>query len=102
LEFSTFDRKNFGILKFRAENFSVREISIQKNLGKKNFRVSVPGVIGRTGFCRGPCATSVMWENLSVFPDFAVIVRKIFEIFNFRAGKNMGIWGKRGSGCNRG
>jgi hypothetical protein len=49
LGFSTFDRKNFRILKFRAENFSVRELSIRKILGGKNFSASVPGAIGRAG-----------------------------------------------------
>jgi hypothetical protein len=91
LEFSTFDRKIFRILKFRAENFSAREISNQKNLSGKNFSASVPGAIGRTGFCRGPCATSGMWEKPGVFPDFAMIVRKFLGRKNVRAGKDPGI-----------
>jgi len=96
LEFFTFNPKFFRILKFRAENFSARELSSRKNLGKKNFSASVPGAIGRTGFCRGPCATSEKCGQQGVFPDFYAIGRKIFGIFNVRAGKNPGIGGKMG------
>jgi len=94
LEFSTFNPKFFLFFKFRAENFSAREISIRKNPGGRNFSASEPNMIGRTGFCRGPCATSEECGNSGVFPDFDAIGRKIFGIFNFRAGKNPGIGGK--------
>jgi hypothetical protein len=101
LEFSTFNPKFFRILKFRAENFSAREISIQKNLGRKNFRASVPGAIGRAGVCRGPYATSERCEQQGVFPDFAMIVRKILGRKNFRAGKKPENWGKMGDWLGR-
>jgi hypothetical protein len=81
LEFSTFNPKIFRIFNFRAENFSARGLSIQKNLGGRNFSASVPGAIGRAGIFYSADAPSVRWENLGVFPDFAAIVRKIWENF---------------------
>jgi hypothetical protein len=85
LDFSTFDRKIFRFLKFRAEKFWAREISIRKNLGKKNFSASVPGAIGRKGFCRGSCSPSVGGGVMGVFPGFGTIVRKILGRTNFCA-----------------
>jgi hypothetical protein len=53
--FGVFNWKVFRFLKFRAENFSARELSIQKNPGGRNFIASVPGSIGRAGISVGSC-----------------------------------------------
>ena len=87
LQFSTFNPKFFRIFKFQTENFSARELSVRKILRSKHFSASEPGPIGRTGFCRGPCAPSAMWVKPGVFPDFAAIVRNILGRTNFRAKK---------------
>jgi hypothetical protein len=83
LEFFTFNTKFFRILKFRAEFFSARELSSRKNLGEKNFGASVPGAIGRAGFCRSPYPQSEKFGQQGVFPDFAAIVRKFLEFSTF-------------------
>jgi hypothetical protein len=80
LEFSTFDRKIFRILKFRAEIFSAREISGQKNSGGKNFSASVPGAIGRAGFCTGSCVPSVECGMRGCFFNFQPENFWIFQI----------------------
>jgi hypothetical protein len=59
LDFSTLNPKIFRFLKFRAENFSAREISIQKILGGKNFSANMPGAIGCEGMYADPHAPSV-------------------------------------------
>jgi hypothetical protein len=59
LDFSTFNRKIFRFFNFRAEIFSARKISIQKNPGGRDFSASVPGAIGRAEFCRGSRAPSL-------------------------------------------
>jgi hypothetical protein len=102
LKFSTFDRKNFRILKFRAEIFPAQELSIRKILCGKNFSASVPGSIGRAGFCREPYASSVECGKTGVFSAFVAIVRNFLGRTNFRAKKNPGNGENWGTGCNRG
>jgi hypothetical protein len=86
LEFSTFNPKFFRIFKFRAGNFSARELSIRKNSGCRNFSANVPGAIGRAGILAGACAPSAGGGFMGVFPGFDMIVRKFFRISNFRTG----------------
>jgi hypothetical protein len=88
LEFSTFNPKIFRFFKFRAENFSARELSARKNLAGKIFRPAVPGAIGRAGIGGGWCVPSVECVLARVFPGFDVIGRefsgsKTFERRNF-------------------
>jgi len=97
LGFSTFNRKIFRISKFRAENFSGRELSARKILGGKKFSASVPGAISGAEMCAGTCAPSVMRKKPGVFPDFAAIGRKFLERTDFWAGKIVGVlWGIQG------
>jgi hypothetical protein len=102
LEFSTFDRKIFRFFKFRAENFSARELSIQKNTGGKNFSASVPGAIGRAGRYAGVRAPSVGGDVMGVFPGFAVIGREFLGRKNLRAGKKGWLMGGIRVSCRAG
>jgi hypothetical protein len=69
--FLTFNRKIFWFFKFQTENFPIRECSIPKNPGGRNFSARVPGSIGCAGICRGSRAPSEGEECYGYFPGFA-------------------------------
>jgi hypothetical protein len=98
----TFDRKFFRILKFRAENLSAREISIQKKYRRKKFQSERAGRDRSCGILSRPLRSVGDVGKFECFSGFCSDRPKNFGTHRLSRYKKSENLGKMETGCNRG